>query len=337
MYTHLLIPTLIILGILLIISAFFSAAETALMTLNRIRLRHLVEKKIPNAKTVSRLVSNLETLLASVLIGNNVVNTGISILGGVLFVQYFGQEWGIIIGTFVLAFVILFLGEILPKTIAAQRTVPVALFVAQPMRLIVNLFSPISKILNAMVSFTLRVIVRKPLKRAPLVTEEELKLMIELGGEEGILADDEKRMLHRIFEFGDTKVDDIMVPAKKIVSVDINIDKDKLLQVITEEGFSRLPVYSGKPENIEGVIYARELLHLWQDNALIIVKDLVHPVHFVKKDKKVIELLREFQAMHLHIAIVIDDKNSAMGLVTMQDLLEEIVGEIEEGYRSKIA
>jgi putative hemolysin len=332
----LLFPTLMTLAILLLISAFFSGSETALMALNRIRLRNLVKKKVKNARTVAKLVSNLERLLASVLIGNNLVNVAISILGGMLFVKYFGERWGILIGTFAMAFVLLLFGEMIPKTFAAQRTAPFALFIAQPMRLVLVILSPIAKVFALFVNAFIRLFVRKPVKRAPLVTEEEIKLMIEVGKEEGILRDEERKILHRIFEFGDAKVSDVMIPGDQIVSVGIDSDEHELLRIITEEGYSRIPVFEKERDNIVGVIYAKELLHLWRNNMLLIVKDIVHPIHFVKKEKKIIELLREFQRMHLHISIVVDEKNKAIGLVTLEDLLEEIVGEIEEDYTSKI-
>jgi len=331
-----LVSTLIIIGVLLLLSAFFSGAETALLALNRIRLRHMAEQKVRNAKTVTRLISNLEKLLASIIVGNNLVNVAISILGGVLFVEYFGQKFGILIGTFTLAFVILFFGEVIPKTFAAQRTLPVALFVAQPIRFVVWVLSPFSRILNALANFFIRIFFRQPLKRSPVVTEEEIRIMIEVGKEEGVVVDDVRKMLHRIFEFGDTKVSDVMTPKDQIASIDINTSQEDLLQMITEEGYSRLPVYEGSPTKVIGIIYARELLHLWNNKVLVIVKDLVRPVYYVNKEKKVLDLLREFQKLHLHMAVVVNEKNEAIGLVTVQDLIEEIVGEMEEDYSSKI-
>ncbi len=162
-------------------------------------------------------------------------------------------------------------------------------------------------------------------KRSPLITEEELKLMIEV-----VLSDEERKMLHRIFEFGDTKVSDVMVHKDKIVAVNINTTSDELLNIFVEEGHARLPVYSGSIDNIIGVIYARDLLYILRDKGLFLLQDLIHKVHYAPETTRVNELLRKFQADKIQIAVVVDQKKRTLGLLTLEDLIEEIVGEIEE-------
>jgi putative hemolysin len=161
--------------------------------------------------------------------------------------------------------------------------------------------------------------------------------MIEIGKEEGVLSDEERKMLHRIFEFGDTKVSEVMVPIDKIISVNINADSEELLKIFVEEGHARLPVYNGPKENIAGIIYARDLLYILRDKGLFLLQDLLHEPYFVVSSMRVNELLRQFQIDKIQIAIVADEHKRALGLVTLEDLIEEIIGEIDEtpGKRSQ--
>ena len=174
----------------------------------------------------------------------------------------------------------------------------------------------------------------KVVRLATLITEEELRLMIEVGKEEGVLSDEERKMLHRIFEFGDTKVTDVMVPKGKMVAVNIKTTPEELLNIFVEEGHARLPVYSGAIDNIIGIIYARDLLYILRDKGLFLLQDLVHKAYYVPEGLRVNELLRKFQADKVQIAIVVDAAQKALGLLTLEDLTEEIVGEIEEKHTS---
>ena len=168
------------------------------------------------------------------------------------------------------------------------------------------------------------------LPRSPLVTEEELKLMIEMGKEEGVLGEHERRMLHRIFEFGDLKVKDVMIPRDRMTVVPDRANHDEVLTVLTERGHSRIPVYRDSPDRIVGVIHAQEILHIWREGWLIVLQDLIHPPFEVSPEMRVTELLHEFQRRKIQIAIAVDPQGKALGLVTLEDLLEEIVGEIHE-------
>jgi putative hemolysin len=154
--------------------------------------------------------------------------------------------------------------------------------------------------------------------------------MIEIGKEEGVLTDEERKLLHRIFEFGDVKVKDVMIPTEKIVAVDIKSSPQELIDIFVEEGHARIPVFDGSRENIIGIIYGRDLLYILSNKQLFVLEDLVHRPFYVDMDKRVNELLREFQQNKIQIAIVIDNQKKARGLVTLEDLVEEIVGEIEE-------
>ncbi|MBI4846695.1 MAG: HlyC/CorC family transporter [Candidatus Omnitrophica bacterium] len=215
------------------------------------------------------------------------------------------------------------------KIFAVKHTEKVALEVAWLMELIMKILEPAVKILLSISNNVLKGLGQPSPKRSPLVSEEEIRLMIELGKEEGVLSDGERTMLHRIFEFGDTLVYEVMNKREKIVAIEINATPEELLNTIVEEGHSRIPVYEGNLNNIKGVIYARELLNIWRNQDLIILGDLLHQPYFVSSKIRVSELLRQFQKNRIYMAIVIDENKNTLGLVTLEDLLEEIVGEIE--------
>ncbi len=206
------IPLLFWIGILLLLSAFFSLSETALISLSKIRLRHMMSKGTKNAKLVHKLISKPERLITSILVGNNLVNTAISVLGATIFVYFFPGDLGLILATIFVATVLLVFGEILPKVFAVQRSEKVSLAVAYPMSFIVMILNPVARVLNKAANGMIKIFGGEVKHRSPLITEEEIRLMIELGKEEGVLGDEERKMLHRIFEFGDTIVSEVMVP-----------------------------------------------------------------------------------------------------------------------------
>jgi len=316
--------------ILAVFSFFFSASETAVIGLSKIKLRHMIAKGVKRAKVIQRLLTRLDKFIAAILIGNDFVNIAISAIVTGIMVQIFGYRLGVIIATFASSFFVLIMCEITPKILAAKHTEKVALFTAPLMELFIRIFHPIILIFTLTSNLILKIFGLGPSKRSPLITEEELRTMIEVGKEEGVLSDEERKMLHRIFEFGDTRVSEAMVPKEKIVAVNINSTPETLLNTFVEEGHARLPVYSESVDNIIGIIYARDLLYVLRDKGLFLLQDLLHPAYSVATSTRVNELLRKFQASKIQIAIVVDANNKTLGLVTLEDLLEEIVGEIDE-------
>lgn len=321
---------LIILGILIFLSAFFSASETAHIALSKIRLKNMVKKGIKKARIVQRLILNLDTFIPTILVGNNLVNTAISAIVTAIFVYKFGPNWGVVISTFVTTFLLLILCEITPKTLSTQRPDKIALLTAPLMEKLIKLFKPFALFFSGISKFLIRLFGGSIRKRTPLITEEELRLMIEVGKDEGVVSDQERRMLHKIFEFGDTRVSEVMITKEDVVSIDINSKEEDLLGLITEEGHSRFPVHKDSIDNIVGIIYIKDLLYILKHKNLIVLNDLIHNAYFVQDSKKVNELLIEFQKMKIQIAVVVDKDKKTLGLVTLEDLLEEIVGEIEE-------
>ncbi len=324
---------MVIILILLILAAFsffFSASETSLIGLSKIRLRHMLQQGVKGAACVQRLVSKLDKVIAAILIGNNIMNIAISSIVTGIFVQIYGYQWGVVFSTFVTTLVLLIFCEVTPKMLSAKHTEKMALVTAPLMEIAIIVLKPLILFFIGISNFILKVFHVSSPKRLPLVTEEELKTMIEIGKEEGVLSEEERKMLQRIFEFGDTKLSDVMVPKDKIIAVNANTSSDNLLDIFVEEGHARLPVYNGTIDKIVGIVYAHDLLYILRQKGLFLLTDLLQEVCFVSPVLRVSELLRRFQTEKMQIAIVTDKEGRTLGLVTLEDLLEEIVGEIEE-------
>lgn len=325
------LPVMLLLILLLALcSFFFSASETAVIGLSKLRLRHMIAKGIRHSQSIQRLVTKLDKFIAAILIGNDFVNIAISAIVTAMFVQIFGYKLGVVAATFVSTFFVLIICEITPKILAIKHTEKIALWTAPIMEIFINIFRPVIAIFTGASNLILRVLRLGPAKRSPLITEEELRLMIEMGKEEGVLSDEERRMLHRIFEFGDTKVQEVMVPKEKMSAVKSDISPEELLDTFVQEGYARLPVYKDSTDNIVGIVYANDLLYILRDKRLFLLADLLHNPYFAAGNMRVNELLRVFQAQKIQMAIVVDEQKRVLGLATLEDLLEEIVGEIEE-------
>lgn len=322
--------TLILLLLLAIISFLFSASETAIIGLSKIRLRHMAAQGIKGARNIQQLVTKLDKFIAAILIGNNFVNISISVVITAMFVQIFGYKLGVIIATFTTTLFILILCEITPKILATKHTEKIALLSAPIMEVIIKILRPVITVFIGASNIILKILRIGPAKRSPLITEEELRIMIEIGEEEGVLSAEERKMLHRIFEFGDTKVKDVMIPKEKMAVVRNTVTSDELLDIFVEHGYARLPVYEGALNNIIGIVYANDLLYILRDKGLFLLQDLLHKPYFARAGTRVNELLRVFQKDKIQMAIVIDEHKNTLGLVTLEDLMEEIVGEIEE-------
>lgn len=320
---------LVLLGVLLLISAFLSMAETSLMALSRIRLRHLVAQGRRRAKIIQGLVNRLDHFLATILLANNLVNIAFTSVATAICIVLLGEQWGIVAATFGATGLIVFFGEITPKIAAAQYTERIALWMAPFIRVFVWMLGPIATVLTRMSQRLLKLTGLHLKPRSPLITEEEIRLMIEVGKEEGVLGEQERQLLHRIFEFGDTKVGEVMVPCDEMAMVSDRATHEQVLDLLIEEGYSKLPVYQGEDRTrVIGVIHAHDVLHLWQHQALIVIHDLIRPVYTVPPEKRVSDLLREFQQRKVQIAIVVNAEGQALGMATLEDLVEEIVGDI---------
>jgi CBS domain containing-hemolysin-like protein len=319
-----------VLFILFALSFFFSLSETAIIALSKLRLRHLVAKGVKRAQVLERLVLKLDRVITAILIGNNLVNISISVIMMTILVIHFGYKWGTLIATVASALFILVFCEITPKILATKHTEKLALATAPLMEVFIRVFHPIIAFFTGASNFILKVFRVSAGRRSPLITEEELRLMIEVGKEEGVLSDEERKMLHRIFEFGDTKVNEVMIPKEKMVGVNIRVSEEEVLNIFVEEGHARLPVYQDSIDTVIGVIYAHDLLYILKEKGLFVLQDLVHEACYIPPSARVNEVLKKFQLEKIQIAIVVNEQKKTLGLVTLEDLVEEIVGEIEE-------
>ncbi len=324
------LPLLIFLIVLLLLSALFSASEVAMLAINKVRLRHLMEQGNRSAQITFRLLTHLDQVIGTLLVANNLVNVTITAIASWVFVTWFGSERGLAISTGVVTTILLVVCEVTPKMFAAAHAESVAFLMARPLRVLMVVLHPIAVFFTWTARVLLRLLRVPVQRRSPLVTEEEIKVMIQMGREAGVLAEDELRLLHRIFEFSDSKVREVMVPRRQIAGVDLNAKPNDVLDVLIEEGHARIPIYRGSLDDVVGVIYARDILAMVRHGGLFVLADLIRPITRVKETKRLAELLSEFQREKQQIAIVQDAKGGTIGLVTMEDLLEEIVGEIHE-------
>lgn len=316
---------------LLILSAFFSASEASLIALNKVRVRHMMEKKKRGAARVYKIISRMDRLIATLLVGNNLVNTAIAAIATVILTDYFAEGKAILIGTVLITVLIVIFGELTPKIFATNHPEGMAFMVRHLISILVILFGPVTKVLTWISNGFIQLFGGNPHHRSPLVTEEELKMMITIGREQGFYGDGERKMLEKIFHFDEINVRDVMTPLEKVTSVPLGIDQEELERILMEEGHNRIPVYDSHKDNIVGILYVRDLLYLIKNSSLISLGDLISAPYFVSANKKANELMKEFLARKIQIAIVKDEKNQkTVGLVTLEDLLEEIVGEIDE-------
>lgn len=324
---------IIVLLILLLSSAFFSASETALMTLSRIRIRHMVEEEIPGADQVNRLIENSGKLLGAILVGNNLVNIGASALATAIMIQFFGDT-GIGIATVGMTILVLIIGEITPKTLAAQYSESVALKVSRPLAVIIRILSPITAVMVSITNVIIQMFGGKVNNRQPFITEEELRTMVHVGHEEGVLEGEEKKMIYNVFEFGDSRVKDVMTPRTDMVAIEVSSTYEEIIDLFKEEQFSRIPVYEDTPDNVVGILTVKDLIifSYQGSEAQFDIYQYLREAYFTYEFKPVTELLKEMRHKRLGLAIVLDEYGGTAGIITMEDLVEEIVGEIRDEY-----
>ncbi len=315
----------IILGILIFLSALFSGVETALMSVSNIKVKSLLKQKKRGAEALHRLKQNPHKLIITILIGNNLVNIGAASFATIVFTELFGSS-GVGIATGVMTFLILVFGEITPKTFATQNAERVSLIAARPIELLSIALSPIVKILESISRFMTRLLGSKEERE---ITEEELRTIVTLGVKEGILNKEVAEMMHNILEFEGTKVTEVMTPREDIKMIDGRRKLKEILDFIVRTPYSKYPVYVGEKNNIIGILDVDDVLKYMKKQKLsILVKDIAKPVLFVPESKEIDDLLDEFEGKKTPMAIVVNEYGEPIGLVTIEDILEEIVGDI---------
>ena len=321
-----------ILVALLFFSAFFSMSETALMSMSKIRLRHLMENHVKHAKLTQDLLDHPNQLLGTILVGNNLVNIAASAIATSIAI-YFWNNKGVGIATFLMTLLILIFGEITPKNIAIDYTEEIVLFIAPIMNVFVKIFSPIVWVLTNFTNGLLRLFGVNKQEKKPLITEEELKTIVEVSSQEGVLESDEKEIIDNIFEYSDMRVKDIMIQRMDIVAVDVSATYEEVVAAFGEKQFSRIPVYEDTIDNIVGVLYAKDLFFIPVEKIKQFdIKKYMREPFYTYEFIKISDFFRRMQGDRIHIAIVLDEYGGVAGIITMEDIIESILGDINDEY-----
>lgn len=318
----------IVIFICILFSAFFSGTETAFSTVNQVRLKSYADsgsKKAKRAKTALYICDNYDKTITTILIGNNIVNLGGSSLATVLCINIWG-DIGAAIATGATTFLVLTFGEIIPKCIGKESSETIALYTAGILRVFMFVLYPIVMFFIGLKSIVIKMLRIK--NDAPSVTEDELKYIINSIEEEGVLEQQEKELVQSALDFDEKTAFEILTPRVDMTAVDIDSDYETMKKTILEERFSRIPVYQGNYDNIIGIIHSRDFLEEMAMSVKPNIKKLIQPAQFVYKNQRLSDILTEFRKNKHHMAIVIDEYGGTLGLITMEDLLEEIVGEI---------
>ncbi len=309
---------------LIVLSAFFSMSETALFSLSRIRLRTLLAKKVKGADTIKKLKDNPHKLLSTILIGNNLVNVGAASLATAIAFKII-PDYAVAVSTGVLTLVILIFGEIIPKSFATHNNEKISLSVARPIRFLSHLLAPVIKLLDLITGTFV-----KPVKK-PALTEEDLKAAVDMGREAGFIKETEKDLIKNIFKFDDVNVSEIMTPRTDMFCVSVDSTLRKVLPSIIRANYTRIPVYEGSLNRIVGILNMKDLIPILKRKEIDIpVKKIMYKPFFVPENKKVDSLLKQFRKRKEHMAIVVDEHGLVTGLVTLENVIEEIVGEIKD-------
>ena len=332
-----LVIRLVVLVILLIFSALFSSAETALTSLNLIKIKQLKKTRPKEAEILERFLGNSEKVLATILIGNNVVNIGATSLATEVTLSLVTGTSPTFIVTIIMTIVILIFGEITPKTYSAYNAETVALTLGKPIEILSKILSPISKTLNYITRFFIKILGGSAVNDKTVVSEEEIITLVDVGEEAGIIEKEERDMIESIFEIGELIASDVMVPRIDIVYLEKESSISDAISVVIENGFSRIPIIADSIDDIVGIIYAKDLLLCSRiyDNIRehpLTIKDLVRKAYYVPESKKIVDLLKEMQLNKTHISIVLDEYGGTLGLITIEDILEEIVGDILDEF-----
>lgn len=339
---------IVIILILVFISGFFSASEIAIIALRKSRIRELAKSGNSRAVLVEKLKNNPDNFFAIVQIGMTVTASAASALGGataILVVKPFiesvpivaisqaAESISIILVVLVISYTFLVLAELVPKALAIRYSERIALWVGPGTWWSLKLLSVFINFLTWSTNLCLKAIGISPeIKRDPRVTEEEVKIILTDGLKQGVFEPDEHKMIHSVFEFSDIVARNAMTPRTEMVAIEIDSSPEEVLKAATMEQYSRLPVYEGNLDNIKGILNARDILNIFRTGGLIILKDIMRDPFFVPDSRKISEILKDMQRERTHMAVVLDDFGGTAGIITLEDILEEIVGEIQDEY-----
>ena len=320
---------LVILVLLLSASAFFSSAETALMTSNKLRIRNLAENGDKRAEKVLEITANTDKMLSAILIGNNIVNLSASALSTTLTLKMFGSSL-VGVATGILTFLILVFGEITPKNVASKNAENIALKYIGIISVLVVILTPVIYVVNKVAGIVISLFVKNN-DDNNMVTEDELRAMVEVSHEDGVIEKEEKKMIVNVVDFGDTVAGDIMLPRVDMVMVSVESSYEEILKIFREERYTRIPVYEESPDNVIGILNVKDFL-LIEDKENFSVKEHLREPLYTYEYKKTSSLMVDMRKTGANIVIVLDEYGTTVGLITLEDMLEEIVGEIRDEF-----
>jgi putative hemolysin len=336
---------ILVIIVFILLSAFFAAAEIAVISMRRTRIQELIEQKNKRAVAVKELLSDPDKFFAIVQIGMTVFPAAASALSGVLAVKYMkpalegiplleksAESVAVTIVVLLVSYFTLVVGELAPKSLGLRYAEAIALLSGKILRGLLKISSVLISFLSGSTNLALRPFKDRTSFIEPRITEEEFKLMLDEGTKSGVIDKVEHELIDRIFEFTDTRAKEVMVPRTDVLAIDITTPHEKIIKIVTEEGYSRMPVYVDTIDHIVGIIYTKDLITLLENRDLIVLHDIIRPAYFVPDSKKISQLMREFQQKKIHLAIVVDEFGGTQGIITMEDILEEIVGEIHDEY-----
>lgn len=325
------VSQIIALVFLVAMSAVFSSSETAITSVSKIKVRQLDQKDNKNAHLLKKLHDNMQTTISTILIGNNIVNIAASSIATILFTNIFHQN-GALISTVVMTVFVLIFGEVIPKTIAQYKNKSVALKFSRFIYFLTIVFKPIVKVLNILTRLVIKLFIGED-EDSSTLTEEELKTLVEVSEEEGVLKNQETEIMINALELKETLAVDIMTPRTSMASVDIEDAESDLKEIIKNITYSRIPVYEGSIDDIIGVLHIKELAHkIIEDDRDFKVRDILKPAFYAYEYIPVVDLFKQMRTKNISISIIIDEYGGTSGIVTMEDILEELVGEIDDEY-----
>ena len=324
---------IIALIVLIVLSAYFSATETAFSSLNRIRLKNLADNGNKRAKLAYKLVDNYDELISSVLVGNNIVNISASALATTFCTNMFGSKY-IGVSTGILTLLVLIFGEISPKTLATQYALQLSMVVVYPISWLMTLLTPVIFLLNILTGAIFKLFRVDPSAKKASITEAELRTIVNVSHEEGVIEPEEKFMISNVVDFGDALSKDIMIPRADVISADVNSTYEELVDIFKSETYTRIPIYEDSKENIIGILNIKDLFFYREllDIRYFDLRSILRKPLFVYEYQKTSQIFAEMKTSADSMAIVLDEYGQASGIITMEDLVEEIVGDIRDEY-----
>ena len=317
------------LGLLFLLSAFFSGSETALMSMDRLRVNYLVQKKRRGAEKLENILEKPDRLLSAILVGNNLANIATSVFATTFLVQIYGDR-GELYTILILTPLLLIISEISPKTYAAQHPEKVSFLVLRPIVAVMWFLAPVVWLVTG-VSRLLSRFIRQEEER-PIISEDEIRTIISVGEQTGVVAKEQRRMLHGVFELTETRVREVMIPRTEVVGIEVSATFGEALEQVRSSRHSRFPIFAGSLDDIVGVIHSKDILDYVGHPKEFSLQAIARPPYFVPESKRIGTLLQSFRKKHIHLAMVVDEYGGVEGIVTLEDIVEEIVGEIQDEY-----